>query len=387
MSFWNRKKFAITKLRQYYLSSIYIAMYFFTGCKNPELTAVKSYESKTPKCNKQSSTQNTNQTIITKFVNLAEETTSNLVGGTAISERQDPRALGTAALKITGTNTAPELCSAAYIAEGLLVTAAHCLIHSDSSARIEISFGPQLLSNSPLLAQSFRMNQNFTGTAGAHDIAWIKFAQSAVPPGYKPASLLTQFDSESGPPQVSLVGYGPTGTRDGNQGVRRAIESTLVALNSEQVYPNEFLLPRFLDSRSNSCSGDSGGPGFIKAAGEWFLFSVTRGRTFESGELQSCESGRTVVTLIHPYIDWIEQSSGINISRKQKLDSQPGPVEPLTTDSPATSPEIKKPSSPVKPAEANSTKQNITINAAQIAQSLKTASAKTQQKSTTNNCQ
>jgi hypothetical protein len=97
-----------------------------------------------------------------------------------------------------------------------------------------------------------------------------------------------------------LVGYGRRGGFFFNAGTKYVVEVDLGAITGNDIAVG--------DGRHGGCQGDSGGPAFIQLGdGSWRVFGATsRGALF-------CNS-QTIYTLIHPFVAWIEATSGIDVT-------------------------------------------------------------------------
>jgi secreted trypsin-like serine protease len=249
-----------------------------------------------------------------RFAKSASPKMSQLVGGSTDFNPKDLRYRSTVGLLITEAGGTAESCSGGLVAEDLVVTAAHCL-KGNNIKEVTVIFGKDFENASKTQASEWKQAPGYLSSREQRDdIAWVKLPSKSLPTGFKPAELLNRSVSEPLGKQVTLVGYGKSGTSDTNASAKRYAETFIDRIPDAGVYPNEVWLKPFSFTLVGSCSGDSGGAAFIEDGGSWNLFAVIMGRRFDTSEPQSCESGKSVVTLIAPYKKWIESSSGINFS-------------------------------------------------------------------------
>ena len=92
---------------------------------------------------------------------------------------------------------------------------------------------------------------------------------------------------------LTLVGYGITGTYQNDFGTRRHTYNSIYEVASTKVY----WLPA--NGIGTTCYGDSGGPAFAKVGGEEVQVGIT------SGGQAPCESGYSWDTRVDLYASWI----------------------------------------------------------------------------------
>jgi secreted trypsin-like serine protease len=102
------------------------------------------------------------------------------------------------------------------------------------------------------------------------DISILKFA-GGLPPGFVPASLLTDATALKNGTVVTLAGYGEIDGKNkiGSEELRRVD----VKISNAAYSPTEVQI----DQRSGrgACHGDSGGPAYVTVGTRKFLFGVT----------------------------------------------------------------------------------------------------------------
>lgn len=209
------------------------------------------------------------------------------------------------------------ICSGALIGSNLVLTAAHCL--SDKASHLKIIFNEDadyiIYAREPDVREEFMLS-GIQFKAGPKwnpanepefdtgDIAIVKF-KGNIPTRYSPVKLLTDASLLKVGTTVTLAGFGvnivKTASVDPNtfpkldeaisygevvceeddsgkkskclsvdtegDGILRTTEAPISEFKETEVVLDE--------TKSGTCSGDSGGPAFIKKNGELLLFGVT----------------------------------------------------------------------------------------------------------------
>lgn len=246
----------------------------------------------------------TNRSIISN-----QKYSSNIVNGQQLSADNPGRSSAIALLRGDGSF----ICSGTLIAENLIVTAAHCLHGGIQDIVTDIGFGDsmnrgRIIKREVIESDVFAENDVLFPN---DDLAWLKF-EGDVPAGYKPIKILADIGRLEEKNPLTLVGFGQTSDDpDSSAGDR---------LTGETVFE------RFLDSPewnnlivvgpspgTGSCSGDSGGPAYVKIDGEWFLLGASNGTDDRLTPDLSCASGHSIYTYVGAYMEWITKTSGVTL--------------------------------------------------------------------------
>jgi hypothetical protein len=169
------------------------------------------------------------------------------------------------------------LCTGTLVADGLILTAAHCLANVGNPAQIQVLHGDDIEMLPGTTATAFGMHPDFDpeGKYDIFDYGYVVFGGYEPRDGYMlPITDQDEWDEAIGKGGgVTLVGYG----EDPNApGLAHGIgEKRLVSTAIQRQTPKGF---EFYAGGSNkdSCQGDSGGPAFVKlTSGTWRLAGVT----------------------------------------------------------------------------------------------------------------
>jgi hypothetical protein len=163
------------------------------------------------------------------------------------------------------------LCSGTVVTSRGVITAAHCL-DGMTSAQVVTSGGT-------FSATSFAAHPNWTGSnfpLEKNDVGVIVVGED-LPTAIAPVHGTGEYVSD----EVTVIGgYGKDD--NGNTGTLRAATALLDSSTSASVT----ITYSGSDEHGNTCSGDSGGPLFIKRDGVWKLAAVT-----SNGVNANCGSG------------------------------------------------------------------------------------------------
>jgi secreted trypsin-like serine protease len=221
---------------------------------------------------------------------------SRIVGGVPTSDFPDCVAVG---------SESGWCCSGTLVAPNVVVTAAHC-VEGGCAARVFVGEDVAYPADGEVIKVDTAVAHPGYGTHGAHsDIAVLILERDTDLP---PRRLATA-DHLGGATFVRLAGYGNTDPFGSSGYGRRRMVDVPVAGNDPKYGSDpesEFVAGApFLDR--DSCNGDSGGPAYVQADGEWFLAGATSRATASS--LRPCGDGG-VYTRVDVYERWVRSVPG-----------------------------------------------------------------------------
>lgn len=189
--------------------------------------------------------------------NPVDESVGRIVGGSSFS--------GFPAVGSLAYNGSQH-CTGTLIAPDKVVTAAHC-VSGVSASRMQFVIGPSLSQAEYVLdVASVQAHPDYDAYNIRNDIGLVTLASNAP---VDPMPVVEQIDSSWVGENLFFVGYGvDDGYNHTGAGVKRAVWIAIT-----QVYATAF---RYEHPDKNTCSGDSGGPAFIKdPQGNYLLAGVT----------------------------------------------------------------------------------------------------------------
>jgi hypothetical protein len=207
-----------------------------------------------------------------------------IIGGSPASSCQWPTTVG-------ATN-----CTSTLVHPRIITTADHCVADGGPT---QITFGERW--SGAGVVRTVNVSQCF-GAAAAGLEGDFGFCVLEEPVDMEITPVLFGCETEilqAGQPAV-LVGYGQRAWWDLRAGTKFKVDVQVVSIDGVDISLG--------NSRRGSCYGDSGGPAYVQLGdGTWRVFGVTsRGAIFCNGE--------SIYTLIHPFVPWVEQTSGIDIT-------------------------------------------------------------------------
>ncbi len=187
-------------------------------------------------------------------------------------------------------------CTSTLVHPRIVTTAEHCLAEGGPT---EITFGERW--SGAGVVKTVPVEQCFGASSGGL-VGDFGFCILAEPVDMAITPVLYGCETDiltAGQPAV-LVGYGQRAFWDFRAGVKFKVDVGVVRTDGVDIYLG--------NSRRGSCYGDSGGPAYVQLAdGTWRVFGATsRGALFCNGE--------SIYTLIHPFVPWLEETSGIDIT-------------------------------------------------------------------------
>jgi hypothetical protein len=222
-----------------------------------------------------------------------------IVGGTRAGVCQWPTAVGL-----------DRSCTGTLVHPRVVTTAGHCV--TDEGPR-EVTFGERWSGAGVTRTVTVERCHGGEESGLEGDFAFCLLAEAVEDVPVVPVL----FGCETGilqPGQAAtLAGYGRRGGLSFSAGVKYLVDVTINQVVGSDVYLGW--------SRAGGCSGDSGGPAYVRLAdGSWRTFGATsRGSLF-------C-NGQTIYTLIHPFVPWMEATAGIDLTPCHDADGSwnPGP--------------------------------------------------------------
>lgn len=172
-----------------------------------------------------------------------------------------------------------DLCTGTLVAEGLVITAAHCLLSATDASQIVIFNGVDLSTSPHVIASGFGSHPDFEieATRDAFDYGFVTFSgelgATPIPPVVDQEEWDAMESGLSADEAIMLVGYGldPADTSASmGLGIKRVVRTNVGRFTSTGI---EFLAG---GNGKDSCQGDSGGPALaFNAQGELRLLGVT----------------------------------------------------------------------------------------------------------------
>lgn len=264
---------------------------------------------------------------------------SSVINGTRVKDGE-PLASSIVALYDVKANY---ICTGSLIAPNIVLTAAHCAPDRISNLKVVFATDVDFIMNSlepdvkaeyMLQATDFKSHSSYdpnneTIEIDVGDIALVKF-KGAIPAGFKPATFLKDESLLKIGNSVEVAGFGvnyvdiskeinPKKVKDediemgevyceddmrGNHVKCFRVEMEGDGILRQGAAPISFIHEteiRLNEKKAGTCSGDSGGPAYIKKDGEYFLFGVT-----SRGSALCNEVG--VYTNALYYLPWINET-------------------------------------------------------------------------------
>jgi secreted trypsin-like serine protease len=229
-----------------------------------------------------------------------------IIGGRTVSV-QDAEIASTVGIwdrKLSG------LCTGTLLSRRLVLTAAHCL--ESSPSEVVVFFNANLEKVTRDNARRVRDYGKFEGynpkaSSNMGDIALILLEGSdPLPPPYVPVEILSDFSVLRESTSFVAVGYGLSKAwiKETGSGILRKVELNIMD-------------PRFTETEvavsqtihRGVCSGDSGGPGYLRINGKLYLWGVvSRGDSIPIPFVPKCAL-LSIYTRVDVYLPWIERMS------------------------------------------------------------------------------
>jgi secreted trypsin-like serine protease len=195
-------------------------------------------------------------------------------------------------------------CTGTLVAPNVVITAGHCL--PECAARVLIGVDVTRPEEAQVIEVKNRVVHPIYRTRKPKsDLAVLILAEDARA---KPRPLATA-EMVAAAESVRLAGYGNTDVySSGGYGIRRLVDVPMASRDPKYGADarTEFVAGApFLDR--DSCNGDSGGPAYVQADGQWYLAGATSRAT--ASAFRPCGDGG-IYTQLAEYDDWIRSVPG-----------------------------------------------------------------------------
>jgi hypothetical protein len=222
-----------------------------------------------------------------------------IVGGTRASTCQWPTAVGLS--NCTGTLVHPRI----------VTTAGHCVTDGGPA---EITFGETWEGAGVVRRVPVQECHGSTSSGVAGDFGFCVLAEPVNDVPIVPVIFGCETGALAPGQPAVLAGYGRRGGFSFTAGIKYFVDVAINSLEGNDIHLGS--------GRQGACQGDSGGPAYVQLPdGSWRVFGATsRGSLFCTTE--------TIYTLIHPFVPWIEATSGFDITPCHDADGSwnPGPA-------------------------------------------------------------
>ncbi|NBX17852.1 MAG: S1 family peptidase [Proteobacteria bacterium] len=234
----------------------------------------------------------------------------------------DDMTTATVAITFKLTNTdmtvASGICTGVIAGRNYVLTAAHCFAPpserpvGEFSGRVIVAPQISYTTRGSVLFDIERVAVHPDWNGVHHDIA-VVFIKSNFPANLKAVSIAKQTSETAKNTKVLLVGYGITGEEKTDAGTSRHGESSVHSLINKTNYPNttienQIRIKGSPQTSAGACTGDSGGPAFLKNSG--LLLGLVSGMNLAIQENLDCKNRDSNYTLVEPYLGWIESVTG-----------------------------------------------------------------------------
>ena len=203
------------------------------------------------------------------------------------------------------------VCTATLIHPKVVLLAAHCM-GQGVPATTQVIVGENAMAPVRRLAvERCVRNPAYDGMPrpdkpNSADIALCMLREEVTDIPIVPIMSECEYAALSGGKDVTLVGYGVSRYGGRDFGRKRYVETKIVSVRGDGVVVGE--------PGKGGCSGDSGGPAYIKMPdGTWRVIgpaSITFGNPPCSGNVQ----GGTMYIAASRHIDWLEKESGVDLT-------------------------------------------------------------------------
>lgn len=178
-------------------------------------------------------------------------------------------------LWLTGEDGRVGLCTGTMITTHTVLTAGHC---ATGRVAIDVFYGSAAGGYFVQRANAWSVHPGYayTSTQLLNDVAVVYIPVDAP---VQTLPILVSVTPKLGD-IASIYGYGITGTAGNDSAVLRSGSSMITGITDQKI------ISVFDGTRSNTCSGDSGGPLTLTTAGQQGIIGVT-----SSGTVENCGAG------------------------------------------------------------------------------------------------
>jgi V8-like Glu-specific endopeptidase len=212
-------------------------------------------------------------------------------------------------VRVTGGNS---LCTGTLIHPQVVMYAAHC----GSQGKV-IRFGDSENTGKTMQVEYCKTNPSYSGNSQSNDWAYCVLQQEVTEIPFTPVGYGCEVDQYYGNgASVAVVGFG-NNTGDTGAGTKRWGFTTITNASSTRFDVGG-------NSSTTICSGDSGGPAFIRYADQsWHAYGIASTKNDDT-----CSSAKGTHSLAVNAVEWIEQDSGIDVTVCHDINGNwdPGPL-------------------------------------------------------------
>jgi hypothetical protein len=228
-------------------------------------------------------------------------------------------------------------CTGVLIERELVLFASHCLEEGEESlVSIAYPFGASPAAVKASVVQSYRSDS--FAFFPLFDLTWARLS-SPAPANYQPVPLLLNPERIPVGAPLLISGFGQDCPLGNCPEVLTEVESRFQGYTDQPHMPSLLTLFGQIEAGDGTtCSGDSGGPSFIKLDRRWYLVGITNGKhpiitpqAYTNG-VADCQSGWTIQTFAGDYLSWLEGSSQTRLKTESPRPSRVPLLAQITTE-------------------------------------------------------